>query len=101
VCFTFQTFKFHLFFSFHLLLIFSQISAVIQARPPPILRAKESKASITNEDEERVIREGQLELPPLRTRGLGFFYFYVFYVYKVWDGAGQGRDPLKPVMEKS
>jgi hypothetical protein len=64
MCFTFR---------FHLLLISSQISAVVQAYPPPVLlRAKESKASITNEDEERVTREGQPESPD---KGVRVFYF--------------------------
>jgi hypothetical protein len=91
----FQNFKFRIFFSFHFLLIFSQVSTVVQALPPLVLlRAKESKASITNKDEERVIREGQPELPPPRTRDLGFF-FYVFYVYKVQCGAGRGSGDEK------
>jgi hypothetical protein len=39
---------------------------------PVLIRAKESKTSITNEDEERVTREGQLESPD---RGVGVFLF--------------------------
>jgi len=92
----FQNFKFRIFFSFHFLLIFSQVSTVVQALPPLVLlRAKESKASITNKDEERVIREGQPELPPPRTRDLGFFFTCFMFIR---CSAGRAGDP---VMKKS
>jgi len=42
-----------------------------------------------------VICEGQPESPPLRTRGLGIYYFQVFQVYKVRGGAGQGSGDEK------
>jgi len=59
-------------------LISLQISVAVQAFPLPVLlRAKESKASITNEDEERVTCEGQSESPKLQERGVKVFLFLV------------------------
>jgi hypothetical protein len=69
----------------------SQISQILSHRPPPILlRAKESKDSSTNEDEERVTREGQ---PESLDRGLGFFIFRCFRFMRC--GAGQGSSVEK------
>jgi hypothetical protein len=73
VCFTFivSNFQFQVSSSFDL---FANLSPC-PGSSSSVLKAKESKASITNEDEESVIREGQPESLESPDRGVRIFYF--------------------------